>query len=63
MLEPGRKKVTRALSNVHCKGGLYNLYPSPNCIKTFILRKMNLANDVAHKGDIINEYIILVRKT
>lgn len=63
MFEPGSKNVTRALSNVRWAWRLYNLYPSPNWIKTFILRQMNLAKNTAQKGNIRNAYIILVRKT
>lgn len=63
IFEPGKKNVTRALSNVHWTRELYDLYSSPNCIKAFILRKIHLAKDVAHKKNIRNAYKILVRKT
>jgi hypothetical protein len=41
---------------------IYNLYASPNIIRMIISKRIRLARNIAHVGEVRNAYTILVGK-
>jgi hypothetical protein len=56
-----RGEVTGSCRKLHDEE-LQNLYSSPNIIRMIISRRMRWAGHVAHFGEIVNAYKILVSK-